>query len=61
MTTTELIIKGTFIGIGLFTIARWIYRKGWHAGADWARDYIFNELKKRNETSSQTRNVARKD
>ena len=49
MTTTELIVKGSFIGIGLFTIARWIYRKGWHAGADWARDYIFNELKKRNE------------
>ena len=61
MTTTELIIKGSFIGIGLFTIARWIYWKGWHAGADWARDYIFNELTKRNETTTQTRNVARKD
>ena len=47
--TTELIIKGTIIGIGLFFTARAIYRKGWVNGANWAKDYIFNELKKKNE------------
>lgn len=47
MTTTELIIKGTFIGISLFFLARAIYWKGWVNGANWAKDYIFNELKKK--------------
>lgn len=54
---TELIVKGTFIGIGLFSLARMIYYMGFRAGAT----ALFNELTKRNETASQTRNVARKD
>lgn len=57
MTTTELIIKGSFIGIGLFSLARMIYYMGFRAGAT----ALFNELTKKNETSTQTRNVARKD
>lgn len=47
MTTTELIVKGTIIGIGLFHAARAIYWKGWRDGANFAKDYIFNELKKK--------------
>ena len=47
MTTTELIIKGTLLGLCMFFIARAIYWKGWKAGANWAKDYIFNELKKK--------------
>lgn len=43
----ELIIKGTLLGVGMFYIARAIYFKGWKAGANWAKDYIFNELKKK--------------
>ena len=47
MTTTELIIKGSILGIGLFFAARVIYYKGFWVGANWAKDYIFNELKKK--------------
>lgn len=46
---TELIIKGSILGIIWFFIGKHIYRKGFWAGAYWAKDYIFNELKKRNE------------
>lgn len=47
--TTELIIKGAILGIAWFFIARHIYNKGFWAGAKWAKNYIFNELKKRHE------------
>lgn len=47
--TTELIIKGTILGVAWFFIGRHIYLKGFWAGANYAKDYILNELKKRNE------------
>lgn len=49
MTMTELTIKGSIIGIGLFFTARAIYWKGYRNGAKFATDYIFNMLKKKNE------------
>lgn len=52
-TMAEFIIKGTILGLCLFSVARWIYWTGYQHGASWAKDFIFDKLKEKNEKVSK--------
>lgn len=46
MTITELVVKGVFIGLGLFSIARFIWERAYLKGFQDAAEYFITEMHK---------------
>ena len=49
MTTTELIIRGSILGILLFAFCRWLYHHAYIKGARHGAHLVLEELKKNHE------------